>query len=419
MNPRVAVVIPSYNHERYVGLAIESVLNQTRKADRFLIIDDGSTDGSVEIIKSYAGRGVELIEQENANAFNTINRAVGKVVDEGADYVSILNSDDSYEPGRIARCLEWLEAHPGRDVVCSEVNFMDDDGNPLDEATARAKWFRAIWSLADQEDIEAEEWLGIANWPLTTTNVFARAAYIAANPMRPYHFNHDYFFLVTAALRGKLGHFPGKTVNYRVHGGNTINTEPGPLLKGMLRMQLDLYHCFAPELKADPEIRKRFYRYTRACWDNVSALHNGLFQCLLADLAEGIDLERIDEMVEALDESTFEELAAFPNRSLVNQHKDGRPLGIHSGLSDKYEELREQSKGLREDRNAFRELNALRSRVLRSRWLAFGRLLGAGKKLTADAGKSPAEKLTNLQAALEASLWVKLGRKFGVRFGRE
>ena len=93
MSQRLAVVIASYNHAQYIPFAIESVLKQTRRPERFLIIDDGSKDNSVEVIRQYEKDGVELIVQENAGAHATWNRCIEKAA-EDCDLVSILNSDD-------------------------------------------------------------------------------------------------------------------------------------------------------------------------------------------------------------------------------------------------------------------------------------------------------------------------------------
>ena len=76
--PLLSVVMPVFNHEKFVGEAIESVLNQTYKNLELIIIDDGSSDGSINIIKSYEKDSrIKFIAQENAGAHNAINRGTG------------------------------------------------------------------------------------------------------------------------------------------------------------------------------------------------------------------------------------------------------------------------------------------------------------------------------------------------------
>ena len=133
--------------------------------------------------------------------------------------------------------------------------------------------------------MELPEWLGQANFIATTTNIFARAAYLRANPMRDYRFIHDYFFLSTAALEQQIEIVPEVLMEYRVHGSNTIATRPEPLMREMIRLQLDLYRHHAETLRTQPEFRKRFYSYVRGTWNSISSLHAGMVQVALAQLA--------------------------------------------------------------------------------------------------------------------------------------
>src|SRR5210317_1346190 len=106
---RLAVVIPCYNHEQYIGDAVDSCLGQSRPPDRIVVIDDGSSDRSPEILQGYADRGlIEFTAQPNAGAHATIGRCIAKAA-EDCDLISILNSDDHYAAGRFERCLPWFE----------------------------------------------------------------------------------------------------------------------------------------------------------------------------------------------------------------------------------------------------------------------------------------------------------------------
>ena len=113
MSERVAVVIPCYNHARYVGEALESVLAQTRQPDRVIVIDDGSKDDSVQVLRAFEKRGVEVSARENRGAHNTINELIQRAAQD-CDYISILNSDDRYLPDRIEKCLDAASKLPGQ-----------------------------------------------------------------------------------------------------------------------------------------------------------------------------------------------------------------------------------------------------------------------------------------------------------------
>lgn len=378
---RLAVIIPCYNHARYIGKALESALNQTRKPDRILVIDDGSKDDSPTVIRGFEARGVEFTARENRGAHNTINELVRRAA-EDCDVISILNSDDHYAPDRFEKCLPLLEANPDKQVVCSALRVIGGDNAPLNPAEPRAKWFRAVWSEAERvltdsaDDAEREarlcEWMATANFPATTSNVIARAGWLLRFPFRPYRFNHDYYFLAQTALRGAMALHPEPLVNYRVHGANTMNVSPAPLLREMLRMHLDLYHDLAPDLRADPVLRARFARYARALWGSVSSFHAGLFQTLLAELAAKHTPEELEAAVAALEETEFPELSTYPNKARVNLWDESGPLSAETALAEKYEALRQSHRELKEREKAAKtRLRALENHF----WTRLGRRL--------------------------------------------
>ena len=100
--PLVSVVIPAYNHERYVGAAIESVLEQTYSNFELIVVDDGSTDRTADIIKKYSDKRISYYYQENQDAYNTINRGISLA---RGQFIAILNSDDIYHKKRLETLL--------------------------------------------------------------------------------------------------------------------------------------------------------------------------------------------------------------------------------------------------------------------------------------------------------------------------
>ena len=365
MAARCAVVIPSYNHARYVGAALESALAQTRPPDRVVVVDDGSSDDSAAVVAGFRGRGVELVVQENAGAHAALNRAVALAAAD-CELVAILNSDDLYEPRRLEACLAHLEARPDLGVVCSELSVIDDAGRPLSEDAPRRRWFEVAWSLGAAGDLSLVEWLGMVNFPATTSNVVARARDLLAHPFRPYRYCHDYAFLLEAALRGRLGVVDEPLLRYRVHDANTIVMDPAPLVRELLRLQADLWRSLGPELADDPGLRERFYGFARASWDNASSLHAGLFQVALARLLSALPEERVEGALAALGESGLGELRAPPNAAL--QKED-----LRAGRAVLRSELLERSA---RSEGAVRRLERLRRQVRGSRLVRLGAALG-------------------------------------------
>ena len=115
-NTLVSVVIPSYNHKRYIGKAIQSVIDQKYRPIELIIIDDGSSDGSGELIWSLrskiekSGIAFKFIERENRGAHHTINEGLKLA---SGEWLTILNSDDYYLPTRITSLLKALADEKG------------------------------------------------------------------------------------------------------------------------------------------------------------------------------------------------------------------------------------------------------------------------------------------------------------------
>jgi glycosyltransferase involved in cell wall biosynthesis len=117
--------MPVFNGESYLRAAIDSILNQTFTDFRFIIIDDGSTDSSVDIIKSYTDQRIELVQNEtNLKLIATLNKGLEMCK---ADYIVRMDADDLSLPKRIEKQVEFMDAHP--DVVCSGTWFTDFDDN--------------------------------------------------------------------------------------------------------------------------------------------------------------------------------------------------------------------------------------------------------------------------------------------------
>lgn len=408
---RIAVIIPVYNHGHYLAETISSVLAQSRPADRILVLDDGSADDSLEVAQSFTGRGVEVDSQENAGAHVALNRLVARAA-EDCEFVAILNSDDQFLPGRLAACLDTLAADPAIGLVCSPIELIDDDGAALPADHPRARWFSAAWSPADEEGLSLAGWLGLANFPATTSNVVARSTFLLANPMRDYRFCHDYFLLATAAVEGRMAVLPGPPLlRYRVHASNTISTAPGKLVREMARMRLELARHLARAARDEPALRARLADFLQACWGNISSIPESEVQLAFALT---LDDEGIQRAVEAI---PSERLDTFPNKALLDLRPDSsnHPLGRGPELARKVAELGSERKQLKARARACRELADTRQLLGSSRWIALGMLAGFCRRLARNEGSSPEEKTARLRAAVSRSRWIACGAALGSR----
>ncbi|MFZ4764128.1 MAG: glycosyltransferase family 2 protein [Roseimicrobium sp.] len=409
MPERVAVIIPCYNHARYVGEAIESALRQTRKPDRVIVIDDGSRDDSVEVLNTFRSQGVEVSARENQGAHATINELVQKAAKD-CDFISILNSDDRYLPDRIQRCLERARQCAGKAVFATRLQVIDGAGAAMPGDAPRARWFHGALALGQHEGVEIPEWLGQANFIATTSNIFGRSAYMAANPMQDYRFIHDYFFLSTAALENNIEFLPEVLMEYRVHGSNTIATRPEPLIREMIKLQVDFYRHHARTLHTQPDFRKRFYQYARGTWSSISSLHAGMVQVALAQLAAKADEKDVAAVLGSL---AGPELLDFPNKVLAASYDGKNGLTPSALLSKRVEDLKDKLSQEKVDNSALDMLCRFRHRMLRSHWVRLGLLLGFCHPLVSNRGKRPHEKMLWLRDTCQGHWWLRIGEFLG------
>lgn len=115
MTPSVSVLLPVYNAERYLAQAIESILNQTFQDFELLIIDDGSTDRSGQILTTYAAQDsrIRLISRENRGLISTLNEMLDLAQGE---FLARMDADDLATPNRLTLQVAFLKQHP--EVVC-------------------------------------------------------------------------------------------------------------------------------------------------------------------------------------------------------------------------------------------------------------------------------------------------------------
>jgi len=131
-HPRVSVALPVHNCERYVAEAIESILAQTFTDFEFLIVDDGSTDGTLPILHRFAARDsrIRVISRPNTGIVGALNEMLGLA---RADLVARMDADDVALPVRFERQVRFLDEHPECVMVGSRVTIIDPDGDALTE----------------------------------------------------------------------------------------------------------------------------------------------------------------------------------------------------------------------------------------------------------------------------------------------
>ncbi len=224
--PLLSVVIPSYNHEKFIGKAIDSVLGQTHKNLELIIIDDGSKDSSIDIIKSYKDDRITLVCQENAGAHNAINKGLSMAKGE---YLAILNSDDIFTKKRFEIMIKEMQSKPEVGFVCSYIQVIDSDGNKLGIKEGwrnMEPWAIARPELSFKASDDFKLNLLMANFTSTTSNfLFTRELYEKIGGMRNLRFAHDWDFALRAAEVTECMMIEKPLMEYRIHNNNTISSD--------------------------------------------------------------------------------------------------------------------------------------------------------------------------------------------------
>ena len=124
--PLVSIITVVYNGEKYLEQTIQSVINQTYKNIEYIIIDGGSTDGTLDIIKKYENNISYWISEPDNGLYDAMNKGIGIAKGE---LIGMINSDDWYELEAVAIMLEAYKNNPTKSIFHADRYNIDDDGN--------------------------------------------------------------------------------------------------------------------------------------------------------------------------------------------------------------------------------------------------------------------------------------------------
>jgi len=201
--PLVSIVIPAYNHARYLAEAIDSVLAQEYPRIELIVIDDGSTDETPDILKRYEGRAA-ITRQENRGQAAALNRGWGS---SSGIYLGYLSADDVLDPSAVARVVAALEHHPHAVVAYPDFRLVDPH--------------RAIVRVVRAPEASYREMLVNFVCPPGPGALFRRSAFISAGGWNTeYRQMADYEYWLRLGLQGELVHVADVLASFRVHPGS-------------------------------------------------------------------------------------------------------------------------------------------------------------------------------------------------------
>lgn len=132
-SPLISIVMVNYNHEEYISESIESVTAQTWQNWELIIVDDGSTDRSPEIIKRHAqtdSRIIPCLQKKNEHICIATNLGFSKVRGE---FVARLDSDDIWQPEKLEKQMRYMSEHPQGDLCFTKLDIIDENGKNINQ----------------------------------------------------------------------------------------------------------------------------------------------------------------------------------------------------------------------------------------------------------------------------------------------
>lgn len=220
----VSVVIPSYNHQKFIRKSITSVLEQTYTSIELIVVDDGSKDNSVSLVQSmmaeYKGpHRFRLIQQTNFGAHAAIEKGIAE---SNGEFIAILNSDDYFSIDRLQKLVHVLKTE-NADLTYSLVQHVDTLGRNISAEHPMKQSYDHFVKLSE---IYGYDFV-ICGYSLSISTgnfVFRKSLHQKIGPFLDYKTVHDWAFVLKAQAIAKVVAHPEMLLFYRVHENNTIGS---------------------------------------------------------------------------------------------------------------------------------------------------------------------------------------------------
>lgn len=243
--PRVTVLLPVHNGLPYLREALDSLAAQTFRDFVTLVVDDGSDDGTRDLLRRVQSRRVQILRTERAAFATTLNRGLHMI---DTPLVARHDAADRSRPDRLVRQVAYLDAHPEVGLVATAVAYIDADGREVEN-----DWTRAVRREIDPATTpEAIRALMPLTCCITHGSILARrdllltgGGYRAA--LAP---NEDYDLWLRALPSWRFAKLPERLYEQRLSGLESPAATPEPQLRNRIRAQLDFARRAHPWLPA-------------------------------------------------------------------------------------------------------------------------------------------------------------------------
>jgi len=207
--PLVTIVTPSFNQRPYLEAAMRSVLDQDYPHIEYILVDGGSTDGSVDLLRSYSGRLSSWSSEPDSGQTEAINRGFERARGE---ILAWLNSDDVYVPGAVRQAVDYLTAHPEVGMVYGDADYIDASGERLGR-----------FPSAPTDYLRLRR--GYVHIPQQAAFFRARLWRMVGPLDESFHFAMDYDLWVRLAALSPIAYHPRLWAGFRLHAAGKTTAQ--------------------------------------------------------------------------------------------------------------------------------------------------------------------------------------------------
>jgi glycosyltransferase involved in cell wall biosynthesis len=226
-NPLVSVIMPMRNTERFVIPALNSILRSKELAIEIIVVDDKSTDQSVNRVREVRDRRIRLLEGNGRGAANAMNLALAQARGE---IIMCCDSDDLFPAERISQQTAWLQSHMEYDAVCGNYSTIDSDGNEI-------TLLRCGTAFADITDELAG---GKVRAHLCTYAIRSSFVRRVAGFREFFISGYDIDFQLRCGELGRIAFVPENWYTYRIHNSSIIHTQSSAMMNFYERTAYEL-----------------------------------------------------------------------------------------------------------------------------------------------------------------------------------